>query len=129
MEFKLLPVEAGELKQYKLDMQEAFQKGFEAEFGQTDDIILPESDIDQSLNADGAAAYKAVVDGKAIGGAVVVINEKTQHNHLDLLFVKYGVQSNGIGKGFGLSWKTCTRIRWFGKPVRHILKNVIFISM
>ena len=62
MVFKLVTVESGEIRQYKLDMQEAFQKGFENVFGKTDAIILPENDIDQSLNADGVAAYKAVVD-------------------------------------------------------------------
>ena len=35
--------------------------------------------------------------------ASVIINESTQHNHLDLLFVKNGVQSNGIGKKIWLS--------------------------
>jgi hypothetical protein len=96
MVFKLVPVESGEIRQYKLDMQEAFQKGFENVFGKTDAIILPENDIDQSLNADGVAAYKAVVDGITVGGAIVVINEKTQHNHLDFLFVKTGTQGKGI---------------------------------
>ena len=35
MRFGLFPVEAGELKQYKLDMQEAFQEGFGNKFGKT----------------------------------------------------------------------------------------------
>ena len=53
-----------------------------------------------------------------VGGAVVIINESTQHNHLDLLFVKNGVQSNGIGKKIWFEleriypntkvWETCT---------------------
>ncbi|MDE8707744.1 hypothetical protein PZH31_19950, partial [[Ruminococcus] torques] len=53
-----------------------------------------------------------------VGGAVVIINESTQHKHLDLLFVKNGVQSNGIGKKIWFEleriypntkvWETCT---------------------
>ena len=86
MKFNLRPIEATEVKQFKQDMQKAFQKGFENKYGKTENIILPEKDIDQSLNTEGAAAYKAIVDGKMAGGAVVVINKKTQHNHLDLLF-------------------------------------------
>lgn len=46
MNFALLPVEPGDLKQYKTDLQEAFQKGFEEQFGETDEAILPEKDID-----------------------------------------------------------------------------------
>ena len=63
MKFKLVLVESGEIEQYKTDMQEAFQKGFEDVFGKTDNVIFTEKDIDQSLNTDGAATYKAVVDG------------------------------------------------------------------
>lgn len=132
MRFELLPVEAGELKQYKLDMQEAFQKGFENEFDITDKIILPEEDIDESLNAAGASAYKAVVDGIISGGAVVVIDEKTQRNHLDLLFVKYGTQGKGIGKKIWFElehlypgtkvWETCTP--YFEKRNIHFYLNV-----
>ena len=50
MEFKLLPLCTEDLKQFKKDMQEAFQKG--------------------------AVAYKAVVDGQVVGGA---IEEKHPH--------------------------------------------------
>ena len=132
MVFKLVLVEPGEIEQYKLDMQEAFQKGFENVFGKTGAVILPENDIDQSLNADGAAAYKAVADGIIVGGAVVVINEKTQHNHLDLLFVKIGTQCKGIGKKIWFElermypdtkvWETCTP--YFDRRNIHFYVNV-----
>lgn len=68
-----------DIPSFKADIQEAFQKGFEDVYGKTDDTILPEKDIDRSLCAEGAAAYKAVVDGEIVGGAIVVIDEKTQH--------------------------------------------------
>ena len=64
MTFQLVCIEPKELTQYKSDMQEAFQKGFEDAFGKIDAVILPEKDIDQSLNAEGSAVYKAVVDGE-----------------------------------------------------------------
>ncbi len=63
--------------------------------------------LDKSLSEKGAAAYKAVVDGKMLGGAIVVIDEKTNHNHLDFLYVKYGVQSKGIGQKI---WNEIERI-------------------
>lgn len=58
MTFQLVCIEPKELTQYKSDMQEAFQKGFEDVFGKTDAVILPEKDIDQSLNAEGLLSIK-----------------------------------------------------------------------
>ena len=131
MNFQLLPISNADLKQYKKDMQEAFQKGFEQDFGETEEIILPEKDIDQSLNAVGAVAYKAVVDGEMVGGAVVVIHKETQHNHLDFLYVKYGAQSKGVGQAIWNEieklhpqtkvWETCTP--YFEKRNIHFYVN------
>ena len=39
MTFQLVCIEPKELTQYKSDMQEAFQKGFEDVFGKTDAVI------------------------------------------------------------------------------------------
>jgi len=47
------------------------------------------------LTTNGAITYKAVVDGKIVGGAIVVIDEIAQHNHLDFLYVNYGTQIKG----------------------------------
>ena len=105
MELQLLTKE--DLKQFKDDIQEAFQLGFEEVYGKTDGTILPESDIDESLNTKGAIAYKVVIDNNIVGGAVVVIDEETQHNHLHLLYVKHGLQSKGIGK---FMWDEIERI-------------------
>lgn len=113
MNFILTPIEEADLAQYKADMQESFQKGFEAEFGETEGIILPERDIDRALETKGAIAYKAVVDGEMAGGAIVEIDEETQHNHLDLLYVKYGTQSKGLGK---LMWDEIERLH----PETHV---------
>ena len=70
------------------------------------------------MNAKGAIAYKAVINGEFVGGAVVEIDKGTQHNHLDFLFVKHGIQSKGIGKSIWFQieklhpetkiWETCT---------------------
>lgn len=132
MNFRLIPITDSDLKQYKAYAQEAFQKGFEEHFGKTTEMILPEKDIDQSLNAKGSIAYKAVVDGEMVGGAIVVIDEETQNNHLDLLFVKHGTQSKGIGKAIWFEieklhpktkvWETCTP--YFDRRNIHFYVNV-----
>ena len=83
MDLQLLPLTPADLPQFKHDLQEAFQKAAAAEFKNLTATVLPEADINKSLNAPGATAYKAVSDGKMIGGAIVNINAATQHNHLD----------------------------------------------
>lgn len=118
MNLTLRTVRQDELPEFKKEMQRAFQLGAEAEYGETDMQILPESDIDRSLDTDGAIAYAAVIGNEIVGGAIIVINEQTQHNHLDFLFVKVGVQSKGIGQAIWSEierlhpdtkvWETCT---------------------
>ena len=98
MDFKLLPTTPNDMAQFKSDMQEAFQNGAAKEFGNINVEILPEKDIDESLSKKGSVAYKALIDGKMLGGAIVVIDNTTQHNHLDFLYVRYGTQSKGVGQ-------------------------------
>ena len=49
-----------------------------------DEEILPESHINKSLSAKDSIAYKAVVDGELLGGAIIVING--EHGDLYSLF-------------------------------------------
>ena len=131
MNFELIQMSENDIKQFEIDIGEAFQKGFEDVYGKTDGIILPEKDINRSLNSKGAIAYKAVVDGKFIGGAVVVIDNETQHNHLDLLYVKRGTQEKGVGFAIWNAiekvhsdtkvWETCTP--YFEKRNIHFYVN------
>lgn len=131
LNFELLQMEQSDIGKFKRDIQEAFQKGFEEVYGKTEDIILPEADINRSLNAIGSAAYKAVVNSEIVGGAVVVIDENTQHNHLDLLYVKSGIQAKGIGYLIWNAieklypdtkvWETCTP--YFEKRNIHFYVN------
>lgn len=126
MDFELLPLTDDDMPIFIRDMQEAFQKGAAQDFADIDEEILPESDIVESLSKKGAAAYKAVIDGEMLGGAIIVIDSETQHNHLDFLYVKYGTQSKGIGQKSGMKSKSFTLIRKSGKRVLHILKREIY---
>ncbi|MCU0081166.1 GNAT family N-acetyltransferase [Extibacter muris] len=106
MNFALIPLCEEHKQQFKKDMQTAFQQGAVEKFDKIEEV-LPESDIDHSLSTNGAIAYEAVADGASVGGAIVIIDEKSQHNHLDFLFVKVGVQSKGIGQ---FIWNTIERL-------------------
>ncbi len=133
IEIELLLVQKEDLPQYKADMQEAFQLGaVEGGFPVDGEQILPESHIDHSLSEKGAVAYKAVQDGRIVGGAIVVIDEENHSGHLDFLYVKHGIQSKGIGKFIWFEierlhpdirvWETCTP--YFEKRNLHFYVNV-----
>ena len=108
--------------QFVLDNQYAFRYGACEEFGPRDDHfeedgeIISRETIEKSI--DGGAAYRIRLDGKIVGGLVLQINEETQHNHLDLLFVSPDVHSQGIGYAAWQEveklypetkvWETCT---------------------
>lgn len=131
MKFTLVPLQEENLAMFKRDMQEAFQYGYETEYGKSDELILPEEDIDNSLNTKGAKAYQAVVDGESCGGVVIVVDSETQHNHLDFLFVKVGYQGTGVGQATWKAiealypdtkvWETCTP--YFEKRNIHFYVN------
>ena len=69
--FQLLPLETADIAEFKREMQNAFQTGYEQEFGPCEEPVLPEEDIDRSLTAEGSAAYAARIDGIMEGGAIV----------------------------------------------------------
>lgn len=132
MNLELIIMTNDDILEFKQNIQEAFQKGFEDKFGKTEETILPEKDIEESLNAKGSVAYKAVLDGETVGGVIVSIDIETQHNHLDLLYVKRGTQGKGVGKKIWFEieklyphtkiWETCTP--YFEKRNIHFYVNV-----
>lgn len=117
MEFKLLKLASADREQFETDMQEAFNKGAESYSGK-EEHVLPEADIEEALNTEGAVAYKVMMDEKMVGGAIVNIDPATKHNRLDFLYVKAGYQGKRIGQQIwqGLEkrypqttvWETCT---------------------
>ena len=109
-------------EQFILDNQRAFKFGAMEEFGNRDDHmeedgeIISRKTIEDSI--DGGVAYRIREDGRIVGGLVLTIDEETQHNHLDLLFVTPDAHSKGIGYAAWqevellypetLVWETCT---------------------
>lgn len=79
------------------EIQEAFQNAYIKEFGEFEKTILPTNDIEESFNERGAEAYVAEIDGERVGGAIIVIDDKTRYNSLDLLYVKSNSQNTGNG--------------------------------
>lgn len=87
-----------DLPHFKRELQEAFALAVIDEYGELPDGPIPsDEDLDHSINAPGAVALRILSDGKAVGGAVVTINEESHHNTLDLFFLKVGEQGYGLG--------------------------------
>ena len=88
-------------EQFIIDNQWAFKYGAMIEFGERDDHfeedgeIISRKTIENSI--DNGVAYRIREDGRIVGGLVLRIDEKTQHNELELLFVNPDVHSKGIG--------------------------------
>ena len=102
-------------EQFILDNQRAFKYGATEEFGMDGEIISRET-IANSI--DSGVAYRIREDGRIVGGLVLGINEETQHNALELLFVSPEEHDRGIGYAAWqtveslypetLVWETCT---------------------
>lgn len=59
------------------ELQESFQKAYEAEFGKYEKLIIPRKGIEESFNAEGSEIYFAEASGVRVGGTVIVIDKKT----------------------------------------------------
>ena len=94
-----------ELEKFKKDLQESFGVAVIEEFGSIDAGPIPfDEDIEKSFKAPGAVIYHILSNGIKVGGVVVCIDEETQHNSLDLLFIAKGKGKGGKGIGYK-TWK------------------------
>ena len=95
----LKPLESPDREQFIADNQEAFNYGAMQEFGMRDDHfeedgqIISRETIERSI--DSGEAYRIVLDGKNVGGAIIRV--AGDRGDLDILFVAPNVHSKGIG--------------------------------
>ena len=95
----LVPLAPDDREQFILDNQEAFNYGALEEFGRRDDRfeedgeIISRETIESSI--DGGEAYRIILDGRPVGGAVIRV--EGDRGDLDLLFVSPLAHSRGIG--------------------------------
>ncbi len=121
-EITLTPLTADDRSQFILDNQYAFKYGALEEFGTRDEHLDSDGEIISGETIekciDEGTAYRICKDGKNVGGLVLKINEETQHNELELLFVSPEEHSKGIGFAAWQAveklypetkvWETCT---------------------
>lgn len=133
----LVPLTQEDREQFILDNQWAFKYGAMLEFGERDDHIdgdgeiISRQTIEHAIDDPHNAAYRIVFEDRKVGGLVLKINNETQHNELELLFVSPEEHSKGIGYGAWQAveamypetevWETCTP--YFEKRNIHFYVN------
>lgn len=134
---RLMPLTVDDREQFILDNQWAFKHGALLEFGErdnhidSDEEIISRQTIEMCMDAKGAETYRIVLDNKMVGGVILQIDDKTNANELDILFVLPEEHSKGIGYGAWLAiealhpetkvWSTCTP--YFDKRNIHFYVN------
>lgn len=100
----LVPLEPDDRERFISDNQEAFLHGATQEFGLRDDHfeedgqIISRSTIERVIDGEHAETWRIVVDGRAVGGIVLTIDQAARRGELELLFVSPDAHSRGIGQ-------------------------------
>lgn len=94
---KILPLEERDYDTFCADMEDAFRAWFLEEGGVQFNRANRLTPMDEELRRPDCDAYKAVVDGGIVGGAIVIRGEDGKSNELSYLYVKRGSQHGGIG--------------------------------
>lgn len=103
---RLRSLEAPDRERFIARLEHAFTVAAEANLGPLSESAIPRADIERSLDAPKAEAFEILCDGNCVGGVIVVIDEATQINSLELFFVD--PQSAGRGLGFA-AWQAVVR--------------------
>ena len=94
-------LQADDREQFILDNQRAFKYGATEEFGMRDNHfeedgeIISRATIEDSIDDENAEAYRILLNGEKVGGAVISVEGEC--GELELLFVNPEVHSKGIG--------------------------------
>ncbi|WP_243117806.1 GNAT family N-acetyltransferase [Extibacter muris] len=89
-------VDLEELPQFTKKLQEAFSIAVKEKFG-TNEPVPSEKEIQESFHSEGTEIYHIGLNGNRVGGAVLTIDKKTQHNFLDLFFISPEHHSRDLG--------------------------------
>lgn len=94
----LHPLETSDRPGFITRLQAAFDAGAASFGNESDEPVISEAEIRQSMDQPGAATWVVRQDGRRVGGAVVAIGEDGRRASLDLLFIDTAGQGKGLGK-------------------------------
>jgi GNAT superfamily N-acetyltransferase len=94
----LAPAGQIDVLEFARELQEAFSFAILDASGASRDLPIPsDSDIQDSVNASESATHRVLLNGEAIGGAVLSIDPVSQRNALDLFYIAPRHQGCGLG--------------------------------
>ncbi|MDR6950763.1 hypothetical protein J2X65_000106 [Ancylobacter sp. 3268] len=94
----LVTTHPSDLPTFKKELQDAFAVAVVDEFGALPDGPIPsDKNLEAAIEAPGAVVLRILSDGRKVGGAVLTLDMKTNHNSLDLFFIKVGEHGRGLG--------------------------------
>ena len=90
-------VKEAEYEVFRKDVKDIFSIAVKEEFGELEDEVITDEEINESLDKPKAQVYYVYVDQKKVGGVVLEIDDDTHHNSVELLYVYPNCHSKGIG--------------------------------
>ncbi|MCF0147588.1 MAG: GNAT family N-acetyltransferase [Clostridium sp.] len=90
-------VEENEYVNFKKDVQEILSISVIEEFGDNDEEVISDKEIDEVLYNPNVEVYYVYIDEKKVAGVALKIDKSTHHNSIDLLYVYPDCHSKGIG--------------------------------
>lgn len=93
----LFPLRQIDVPEFKLRLQRAFAAAVVEQFGPQEGDVITGEEIEESLSDPRCEALKVMRGDVWVGGAVVMIDEGTQNNSLELFFIDLAEHGKGIG--------------------------------
>lgn len=79
---KLIPLTKSDWPEFMKECQASFALAVEHEGNIPDELIPPNADLLENLQASNAQSFYVQADGKIVGDVILQISE-SRHNHLD----------------------------------------------
>lgn len=98
----LKPVEKTDLQELKKKIQEAFGIAVAENFGESEEPVPTDAELEEIFHAPGAVIYHIWQGDEKIGGVVLGIHPETQRHSLDIFFISPEYHNKGLGQA---AWK------------------------
>lgn len=104
---QLEPLQQEHKEQFVKDIQISFQKTVVEEFGNRNELVLPEKDVLGSLKNNKSQALRIIYNDEWVGGLVLLIDEKSGCNSIEFFYINPTTHNKGVG---ALAWQEVEKL-------------------